>query len=55
MSPMMNIYLQNDLGSGEGRIHLSIHDTHITLPIHPDKSSAAIHIRIHPIIAWVYI
>jgi hypothetical protein len=51
----MNIYLQNDLGSDEGRIHFSIPDTHITLPIPPDKSNAASHIRAHPIIACVYI
>ena len=54
MSPMMNIYLQNDLGSEDGRIHFKIPETHITLPTQPENNKAASHMRIHQIMALVY-
>ena len=55
ISPMMNIYLQNDLGSEDGKIHFRIPDTHITLPTQPENNKAASHMRTHQIMALVYI
>jgi hypothetical protein len=50
----MNIYLQKDFGSEDGRIHFRIPDTHITRPTQPENNKAASHMSIHQIIALVY-
>ena len=47
--PIRNIYLHVDPGSTFGSIHLIIPDTPITRPIPPDKRSADIPMRIHPV------